>query len=159
MKARDIRYQLMMIAVVDLVILTLGVVGAAGVDKFFGLGIPGSLGDGHPGFLSLAVAAIALITFFGLLRLGEGSTLPSESHLRRAITVAVVTVYIVIVSIATFYVPWGEEYSEVSKTLLNSFTTTVGVIVVFFFGSSAYVEAHTTGKHEERRTSQSQDDA
>jgi hypothetical protein len=68
-------------------------------------------------------------------------------------------VYIVIVSVAVFYVPWAEEFGEVSKTLLNSFTATVSVIVVFFFGSSAYVEARTKGKQEESGTSQPQEDA
>lgn len=148
MKTPDAKYQLKMIVIINLLILIIGIIGAAGVNKFFGLGISGILSVGHPGFLSLSVATIALITFFGILRLGEGNALLSESHIRRAITLTVVTVYIVIVSITAFFVPWAEEYSEVSKTFINSFTTTVGVIVVFFFGSSAYLEARINSKNK-----------
>jgi len=147
-----------MIAVVNLMALVLGIIGALGLKTIFLIDIPGPLGKGHPGFLSLAVAAIALVTFFGALRLGQGAALPSDAHIRRAITLTVVTVYIVVVSVAIFYVPWAEEFGEVSKTLLNSFTATVSVIVVFFFGSSAYVETRTQGKQQETGTAKQQGD-
>lgn len=139
MGSPGIHASLRKILVVDLVLLFLGVLLAIGLERLAGLPVPGVVGTGHPGFLSFAMASVGLITFFGVLDLESAATLPGEGQLRRAITIAVITVYIAIVSIAAFYVPW-EEFGEASRTMLTSFTGTVAVIVVFFFGTSAYVE-------------------
>lgn len=155
MNTQDARRQLMVIAVLDLVVLVLGIVGAVGPVKLFGLapkaaveGTTGLLGIGHPAFLSLAIATIALITLFGSLRLGESSALSDEAHIRRAITVSVVAVYLVLVSIVAFYAGWSDTFSKLTETLLGSFTATVSVIVVFYFGASAYLEGRGAEKHD-----------
>jgi hypothetical protein len=53
MIAPDSHHQLKIIAVIDILVLTLGIVGAVGTKKIFSLEISGALNDGHPGFLSL----------------------------------------------------------------------------------------------------------
>lgn len=143
---------LIVIAVIDLLILSLGVVGATGIPRLFysltpeqaeGLAkVPGLFGGGHLAFLSLAVGAIAIVTFLGTLRIGVSTQggIPSESWMQRAIVIAVVTVYLVLVSVVAFF-RGGGELPPVVNTLLGSFTATVSIIVAFYFGSSAYVEA------------------
>ena len=89
-------------------------------------------------FLSAGMAIISIITFFGIM--SGSKNLSDESRFRRAITFTVVTVYVVLISITAFFV--GEWKSpQVTITLLTSFTSIVGVIVAFYFGSSAYLEA------------------
>lgn len=157
------------ITLINFVILVLGMVGAVGYKELLGLfstveevekikEIPGLFMSGHPAFLSLAVAAIGLITFFSALGLNESNALSIEGRMRRAITVAVVTVYLVLVSTVAFYVPW-EKISEVTRTLVKSFTATVSVIVAFFFGASAFLESRPAGQNEKSKTSPPQDDA
>ena len=142
---------LLLIGGLDLLVMTIGIAGAIGIKRFLGLlsaeearGLgPGFFAGGHLSFLSLAVAAVAVITFFGLLILerkpGAAGTL-NEGAIRRAIAVAFVTVYLVLLGVVAFF--QGDWKSpEVTTTLLGSFTATVGVVVAFFFGSSAYLEA------------------
>lgn len=143
---------LLVIAVLDFLILLAGIVGAVGIPRlFYNLTLeqadalaklPGLFGGGHLAFLSLAVGAIAIVTFFGSLRIGVLAQVgpQSESWIQRSIVIAVVTVYLVLVSIVTFF--RGKiELPPISTTLLESFTATVSVIVAFYFGSSAYIEA------------------
>jgi hypothetical protein len=93
-------------------------------------------------FLMFAVAAVGIITFFGLLLFSyrmNGVPLGDQS-LRVSITVAVITVYLVVVGEASF---WATKTtpSPITDTVLTSFSSIVGVVIAFFFGSSAYVEA------------------
>jgi hypothetical protein len=92
-------------------------------------------------FLMFAVAAIGIITFFGLLLLSHRTTgAPLEDQgLRLSITVAVITVYLVVVGEAAFWATTTTP-SPITDTVLTSFTSIVGVVIAFFFGSSAYVE-------------------
>jgi peptidoglycan biosynthesis protein MviN/MurJ (putative lipid II flippase) len=157
----DTKRGLLLIGGLNLLVMTIGVVGATGVRQFLGLLSaeeaaeklgPGFFGGGHMSFLSLAVAAIAVITFFGFLMLERkpGSVgSPNEGAMRRAITVAMVTVYLVLVGVMVFFRGTWES-PEVTQTLLGSFTATIGVVVAFYFGSSAYLEARSPkskGKH------------
>jgi len=92
-------------------------------------------------FLMFAVAAVGLVTFFGLLLyFCWASAAPLEDRgLRVSITVAVVTVYLVVVGEAAFWTTKLAQ-SNITELMLTSFTSIVGVVVAFFFGSSAYVE-------------------
>jgi hypothetical protein len=88
-------------------------------------------------FVSIAVALVAIVTFFGVLT-GDDQP-PDEPLLRRAITIAVVTVYLVLVAIVAFFKGTWQS-PEVTQTLLASFTSIAGVIVAFYFGATAYLE-------------------
>jgi uncharacterized BrkB/YihY/UPF0761 family membrane protein len=92
--------------------------------------IPGAV------FLSLALIAVALITFFGVL----GNTSPQDP--RGAITISVVTVFLILVSQVAFYslVPKEENlaFQPISQAMITSFTAIVGIVIPFYFGATAY---------------------
>jgi hypothetical protein len=110
----------------------------------------------HPrAYLTAILFAVSIITFFGFLRAGTGPNGSlDETVLRTAITVAVVSVYLILVSIVAF---WSyerdvdaaavEELAPLAQTMVNNFTTIVGVVIAFYFTSAAYVE----GKKEETK--------
>jgi hypothetical protein len=90
------RRGLLLIAALDLLLMTIGITGAVGVKRFLGhlspeeaqaLG-PGFWAGGHLGYLSLALVAVAIITFFGMLALERSSRTveaASERTMRQAI--------------------------------------------------------------------------
>ena len=102
--------------------------------------IPGAV------FLSLALIAVALITFFGVL----GSASPQDT--RGAITISVVTVFLILVSQVAFYsvVPKKEslEFQPISQAMITSFTAIVGIVIPSYFGASAYI--HVKAVERER---------
>jgi hypothetical protein len=105
----------------------------------FLIGIAGAAWFNHQAFLSFSVGTIALVTFFGMLELDvPGVRSAGEDRIRRAIAVAVVTMYLVLVATMAFF-----EIPVQLEGLLLNFTTTTGVVIAFYFGSSAYIEART----------------
>jgi len=91
------------------------------------------------------IIADGAITFSSLLLLshGEGHEASlNEAAMRSAIAGTVVVVYIVLLGIAT--VELGhEKHTAMSETLINSFTTIVGIVIASYFGASAYVQTRT----------------
>lgn len=125
--------RLFWIGVIDIVVIAIGATLSAIIH--------------HMAFLAVAVTTVAIVTFFGVLT--GGNVQSNESVFRRAITVAVVTVYLVLVSLVSFF-GGGWESPEVATTLLVSFTSIVGVIVAFYFGSSAYLELRRSSNSEDQ---------
>jgi hypothetical protein len=101
-------------------------------------------------FLSAALVATAVITFFGFLwgGIGEDNSL-SPDVMRMAITVSVVTVYLVLMGLVAFFsLPQGtpgqpitNELPAITQTMLTSFTAIVAIIVPFYFGTTAFLQA------------------
>jgi hypothetical protein len=90
-------------------------------------------------FLALALVAVALITFFGFLRYGTNS-----EAMRTAITVALVTVYLILVSLVAFFsnVKSGTlELDPLTQAMIASFTAIVAIVIPSYFGATAYVQA------------------
>jgi len=95
----------------------------------------------------LAIISTATITFVSLVMLCERdspSGALSEQTMRTAISGTIVVVYLVLISYATFNFIPGQQ-SPIAGTLITSFTATVGVVVAFYFGASAYVQARSKG--------------
>jgi uncharacterized membrane protein len=93
--------------------------------------------------IALATVAAALITFFVFASTMQGSPtagLSPESRLRTAMASALVVEYVVLVGISAFIRQGPEKLLPLTATLLTSFTATIGVVVAFYFGASAYVE-------------------
>jgi hypothetical protein len=102
--------------------------------------------------LSLALVATAVITFFGFLW-RSGDPPGNEEDMRTAITVSIVTVYLVLIGLVAF-LPEGPNQGQlpaITNTMLTSFTAIVGIVVPFYFGASAYVQRNGPPGVEERR--------
>jgi membrane protease YdiL (CAAX protease family) len=102
-------------------------------------------------FRSIGLIAAAMISFYGILWKGLNKDgVIDESDMRTAITVSLVTVYLVLVGVVAFYAPirvntaneqqQANQLSQITTTMLTSFTTIVGIVVPFYFGTSAYVQ-------------------
>jgi hypothetical protein len=124
------------IAGINVVVIAFGTAGARS-------GFPGLQIGKSMAFLSFSVAAIGIITFFGLLGTSlNSSSQITERGLRTSIAIAIVTVYLVIVGVSAFFTQ-KINLNPITEQMLTSFTTVVGIVVAFFFGASAYVEAKT----------------
>ena len=92
--------------------------------------------------LGIASVATGLVTFFWLIGWAK---LQSESKdrdgtLRAAVAGAIVMQYLSMVGTATFFDVGSGALSNITQTLVSSFTTIVGIVIAFFFGASAYIE-------------------
>ena len=99
--------------------------------------------DSDAVFLNLVIICVALVTYFGFLMFGQavgGDWAVDKGGMRTAITAAVVTVYLVLVGLVAFMTRGPKELIPLTETMITSFTTIVGVVVAFYFGSSAYVQ-------------------
>lgn len=90
--------------------------------------------------LSIAVIAAALIAFAFFISPQQSDEPKDEGRLRRAIAGAIVVEYLVLVGIVAFFGRGPEQLPPITQSLISSFTTIVGVVIAFYFGSSAYVE-------------------
>jgi hypothetical protein len=98
--------------------------------------------------LAFGVIAPGLITFFWLLSDPKGSSPDqtlSAGILRKAIASSIVVEYLVLVGTFAFWGGATEALSQLTSTLVNSFTSIVGIVIAFYFGASAYLDAKTHG--------------
>lgn len=98
--------------------------------------------------LAFAVAAEGVVFFLGVLMLGHFTALETgraESAMRHAIAAGFFASYVTLLGLYSFI----EEFTqaELARTLVNNFTYLMGIIVAFYFGSTALVEY---GKSKER---------
>jgi uncharacterized membrane protein len=113
-------------------------------------------------FRQAGLIAVAVITFYGFLWYEtRRHDAISESDMRRAITVSLVTVYLVLVGVVAFYTPVdpnsGRKLPDISNTMISSFTTLVAIVVPFYFGASAYVQAKREGRQKDQGQTPSED--
>jgi heme A synthase len=92
----------------------------------------------------LSVVFAALVTFFGILWL-EARQHPTRaftnSSVRAALAAATLVSYLVLVAVGTWFPGTDGGFSRLSDMLLSNFTYIAGIVIAFYFGSSAYVEA------------------
>jgi hypothetical protein len=91
-------------------------------------------------FLVLSLIATALITYFGSLGRAVGDNKVDHAEMRTAITVAIVTVYLVLVSETAFFINVNTESSDLAKTMIGSFTALASIVIPSYFAASAYAE-------------------
>lgn len=136
------RRRLLCVAAMDVMIFTIGVLAASGhlLPSWFLAG--GSTGRE---WLSLAVGCIAIISFFGFLPARREPQQPvrDEASLRFAIAAALLLVYLLVIGVTAFYGPIEKsvELHPLTQQIIGSFTAVIGIVVAFFFGASAYVDA------------------
>jgi len=90
------------------------------------------------------LATTGIIAFFGLYDIGLGddkSQQNKEAALRFAIAGAIVFEYLVMVGIVAFFKEGPDELPLITQAVISNFTAIVGVVIAFYFGASAYIEA------------------
>jgi peptidoglycan biosynthesis protein MviN/MurJ (putative lipid II flippase) len=101
--------------------------------------------DNNGPFIVVAIATAATC-FFGLLFLTQTNDEQwqiTEETMRTAIAGTIVVVYLVLVGTVAFFVagPKGSDVPAITHTMVTSFTTIVGIVIAFYFGTTAYVQA------------------
>lgn len=99
------------------------------------------------GAIVFAVVLTALIAFFGFLWIGiwqQPVKILTDQSMRTAIAAATVLGYLVMVGMGVWFPATAGESSTTAIALLTNFTAIVGVVVAFYFGSTAYVDAKKT---------------
>lgn len=126
-------------------LLILTIVGLA-----LALAFLGGIGGG-PRPLAFCTAASGIITFFHFIAIPSGNTQESQNkdeRLRAAIAGAVVVQYLVLVGLTAYFNNSTAKLPALTESMIGSFTAIVGVVVVFYFGSSAYIEVKRQGKQD-----------
>ncbi|MGV8128048.1 MAG: hypothetical protein ACP5PV_12695 [Methanothrix sp.] len=113
----------------------------------------------NPGFQKLPISSMAFlvtlfilacITFFGILAKAQTSTgimSHNRGDTRIAITASILVVYFFMLGVNTFCNP-PKEMTQITRTLMDSFTYVVGTVMIFYFGASAYVQVHARDKDD-----------
>jgi hypothetical protein len=130
-----LRFSISRFAVAGLLAIVISTVNAVGIylEVAFNNNAP----------LSAALIATALFTFvslLGLMQPANGSWQISEPIMRTVIAGTVVIEYLVLIATVAFF-QQGDSLPEITKTMISSFTTIVGVVIAFYFGTSAITEA------------------
>jgi len=104
--------------------------------------------------IAWSVGSIGIITFLGILILVNylsNSAAFDKGEMRKAIAGSFIAVYFALVSLLTFtgFSPSSEKLAE---TIIGHFTYLVGIVVIFYFGSSAvrdYLKMKKEGQNSE----------
>ncbi|MFM0175420.1 hypothetical protein [Paraburkholderia sediminicola] len=105
---------------------------------------------------TVTVAAAAVITFAFFLAPSHFPNSDEETRFRRAVAAAIIVAYLVMVSIAVFFIGGPDKLPPLTESLISSFTTFVGVVLAAYFGSSAYVEGQKRKYDAQARKSSSE---
>jgi hypothetical protein len=99
---------------------------------------------GSPWPLSVALVTTAILSFMSCIFMSEmhGRTWISEpSDIRATIAVSLIIEYAVLVGLVVPFTGGAERLPAITQTVITSFSSILGVIIAFFFGTSAYVQA------------------
>lgn len=93
--------------------------------------------------LSVMMIFTGLISFYGFMGLGlqDTDSRISKTDIRLATVVSLLTFYLALVGTVSMFAQGG-DLPEITKTMLTHFTTVIGVVIAFYFGSEAYLIAH-----------------
>lgn len=106
--------------------------------------------------LSIAVIASGVLTFTLCILMSEGhgvTWIAEPGHIRATIAIAIVVEYMVLVGMAAFLWTSPGELPPLAQTFITNFTSVVGIVIAFYFGSSAYLQGQ---ENRTRRRSQAQ---
>jgi len=120
--------------------ISVGILGA-------GMGAGAWFGSVYPPIF--AITSIGMLTFSYLLYqcIRSAPDAPiQERDIRIAITGSITMMYLALVGFAVFMrIPSGQQEAPLAQSLVFSFTTLVGVVIAFYFGTSAYLESKKPG--------------
>jgi hypothetical protein len=88
--------------------------------------------------VSWAVAVIGVGSFFWLLYLLPSEKDITKSSMRNAITGSFIVVHFVLLALFAFWHGGTDKIPPMTDRLISNFTTLMGVVIAFHFGTSAY---------------------
>jgi hypothetical protein len=94
--------------------------------------------------LAFAVVAAALVTFFWFVSWPQrqsSDAMSEEGVMRRAIAASIVVEYLILVGLFVFWESDVTTLPPLTQALVSNFTAVVGIVIGFYFGASAYVDA------------------
>lgn len=97
----------------------------------------------HTGrILSVMLIAAGLVSFYGFIGLGVGEKDQkiSKTDIRLATVVSLITFYLALVGTVSMFTR-VQDLPEITKTMVTHFTTIIGVVIAFYFGTEAYLAA------------------
>lgn len=110
-------------------------------------------------YLALATVVVAITTFLGFLDIGleaKKRISLSNSDMRTAIAASFIVTYLTIAGLVIFFTDnAASTLPEIARVMLTNFTATVGIVIAFYFGATAYVDANkkeTINKDKEIET-------
>jgi hypothetical protein len=102
-----------------------------------------------PAFFVWTAISIGIIVFFGFIWIGLNSQKKFEydtSNIRTTLTSSIIIVYLFIVCLTIFFREWSDKLDPLPQAMISNFTTIVGVVIAFYFTSSAYVDTRRKPK-------------
>ena len=107
-----------------------------------GMGTGAWFGSVYPPIF--AVTSIGMLTFF-ICSTNPSEALPTRRYgtERTAITGSITVMYMALVGFGAFLrmPPGSRELDPLAQSLIVSFTSVVGIVIAFYFGTSAYLES------------------
>lgn len=101
--------------------------------------------------LSVMMIVIGLVSFYGFIGLGLKDTTSkiSKTDIRLATVVSLLTFYLALIGTVSMFAQGG-DLPEITRTMLTHFTTVIGIVIAFYFGSEAYIIAQgKTGRKDD----------
>jgi hypothetical protein len=122
-----------------------------------GMGAGAWFGSVYPPIF--AITSIGIMTFFHLLyhSIRSAPDAPIQDRdIRIAITGSITMTYLTLVGFGAFmHLPaTGIQQAPLAQSLVTSFTTVVGIVIAFYFGTSAYLESKKPGSSAQEPKSQ-----
>jgi hypothetical protein len=92
--------------------------------------------------LSVMLVAVGLTSFYGFIGLGVSKKDQKllKTDIRLATVVSLLTSYLALIGTVSMFIT-GQELSEITKIMITHFTTIIGVVIAFYFGTEAYLIA------------------
>jgi hypothetical protein len=107
----------------------------------------------NEGTFRTSMSAVAIITFFGMLWFGHktgGQLALHKEGMRLAIAAAIVVTDLVLVTTVIYFFPSTDgKTPELSSNFMSQFNNIVGIVIAFYFASSAYVQVNAKDKEDE----------
>lgn len=101
--------------------------------------------------LAMTAIAIAFTTYFGFVAISQSQDkgwAANIGSMRTAIASGILVLYLFILPISIF-LKQDVDMSGFGQTMVNNFTTTISIIIPFYFGASVYAQVHGSSRDKE----------
>jgi hypothetical protein len=106
--------------------------------------------------LSVMLILVGLVSFFGFIGLGinENDQELSKEDIRLAIVISLITFYLTAVGTVSMFAR-EINWPVITETMITHFTSIIGVVIAFYFGTEAYLAVYKKSSGESNTTDSS----